>query len=71
MVRKVFEPLKFYCNWLNDLSYHFKKIVVRYKEIGGYNIDVLRQTACLVVNPNKANNFAYLSDCTTVGRASD
>ena len=43
-----------------DFPYHFKKI--------GYNIDVLRQTACLVVNPVKVNNFAYLFDCTTVGR---
>ena len=50
--------------------YHFKKIIVRYKKIG-YNIDVLRQTACLVVNPTKVNSLAYLFDCTTVGRASD
>ena len=48
----------------------FKKIIVRYKKIG-YNIDVLRQTACLVVNPIKVNSFAYLFNCTTVGRASD
>ena len=54
----------------NDFSYHFKKITVRYKKIG-YNIDVLRQTACLVVNPIKVNNFAHLFDGTTVGRASD
>ena len=39
----------------NDFSFHFKKIIVRYKKIG-YNIDVLRQTACLVVNPTKANS---------------
>ena len=39
--------------------YHFKKIVVRYKKIG-YNINVMRQTACLVVNPIKVNSFAYL-----------
>ena len=38
----------------NDFSYHFKKIIVRYKKIG-YNLDVLRQTACLVVNPIKVN----------------
>ena len=31
-----------------DFSYYFKKMIVRYKKIG-YNIDVLRQTACLVV----------------------
>ena len=59
---------------LNLLSYRDRnfsaKIIVRYKTIG-YNIDVLRQTACLVVNPIKVKNFAYLFDCTTVGRASD
>ena len=54
----------------NDFPYHFKKITVRYKTIG-YNIDVLRQTACFVVNPIKVNNFAYLLNRTTVGRASD
>ena len=43
----------------NDFPYHFKKIIVRYKNIG-YNIDALRQTACLVVNPVKVNSFAYL-----------
>ena len=36
----------------------------------GYNIDVLRQTSWLIVNPIKVNNFAYLFACTTVGRAS-
>ena len=47
-----------------------KKTIVRYKKIG-YKIDVLRQTACLVVNPIKVNSFAYLFNCTTLGRASD
>ena len=51
----------------NDFPYHFKKIIVRYKKIG-YNINVLRQTACLVVNPIKVNSFANLFNCTTVGR---
>ena len=49
-----------------DLVYKFR----RYKKIG-YNIDVLRQTACLVVNPVKVNSFAYLFNCSTVGRVSD
>ena len=53
-----------------DFPYHFKKIIVHYKKFG-YNIDVLRQTARLVVNPIKVSNFAYPFDCTTVGRASD
>ena len=54
----------------NDFPYHFKKIIIRYKKIG-YNINVMRQIACLVVNPIKFNSFAYLFDCTTVGRTSD
>ena len=54
----------------NDFPYHFKKIIVRYKKIG-YNINVMQQTACLVVNPVKVNSFAYLFNCTTVGRTSD
>ena len=54
----------------NDFPYHFKKIIVRYKKIC-YNIDVLRQTVCLVVNPIKVNSFAYLFNCTTAGRPSD
>ena len=53
-----------------DFPFYFKKIVVRYKKIG-YNINVMRQTACLVVNPIKINSFAYLFNCTTVGRTSD
>ena len=54
----------------NDFPYHFKKIIVRYIKIG-YNRDVLRQTASLVVNPIKVNSFAYLFNCTMVGRAPD
>ena len=54
----------------NDFPYHFKKIIVRYKKIG-YNRNVMRQTACLVVNPIKVNSFAYIFNCTTVGRTSD
>ena len=54
----------------NDFPYHFENIIFRYKKIG-YNIDVLRQIACLVVNPIKVSSFAGLFNCTTVGRASD
>ena len=60
---------KFNCSKVFIIVYNYK-IIVRYKKIG-YNIDVLRQTACLVVNPIKVNSFAYLFNCTTVGRASD
>ena len=40
----------------NDFPYHFIKISVRYKKIG-YNINVLRQTTCLAVNPIKVNRL--------------
>ena len=42
-----------------DFPYQFKNIIVRCKKIG-YNMDVLRQTACFVVNPVNVNSFAYL-----------
>ena len=35
----------------------FKKIVTRYKSIG-YNMDILRQNACMVVNPIMVDNIA-------------
>ena len=53
-----------------DFSDQFRKIIVRYKRIG-YNIDIMRQSACLVFNPITVNNFASLFNCTPVGRASD
>ena len=37
----------------NNFSAQFIKIISHYKKIG-YNIDVLQQTACLVVNSSKA-----------------
>ena len=54
----------------NDFPNDFKKIIGRYRKIG-YNIDVLRQTTCLVVNSIKVNSFAYLFKRTTVGWTSD
>ena len=53
-----------------DFSDQFKKFIVRYKRIG-YNINIMRQSACLEFNPITANNFASLFICTPVGRASD
>ena len=54
----------------NDFSYHFEKIIDRFKKII-FNVDVLRKAACLVANPVKVKGFANLFDCTTVGLASD
>ena len=54
----------------NNFSAQFIKIVSHFKKIG-YNINVLQQTACLVVNPITVGNFAFLFNCTPMGRASD
>ena len=51
------------CVWLVKIISHYKKI--------GYNINELHQTACLVVNPIMVSNFAFLFNCTLLGRTSD
>ena len=53
-----------------NFSDQFRKIVCRYKRIG-YDINVMRQTACMVVNPITVDGFASLFSCTPVGRALD
>ena len=54
----------------NNFSAQFIKIISHYKKIG-YNTNVLQQTASLVVNPITVGNFAFLFNCTPVGRTSD
>ena len=49
---------------------HFINIISHDKKIG-YNINILQQTACLVVNPIMVGNFAFLFNCTRAGRNSD
>ena len=54
----------------NNFSAQFIKLISHYIKIG-YNIidiNVLQQTACLVVNPVTVGNFAFLFNCTPVGR---
>ena len=54
----------------NDFSFQFRKIITRYRRIG-YNLNVMRQSACLVFNPIMVDNNAAFFNCTPVGRASD
>ena len=54
----------------NYFSAQFIKIISHYKKIG-YNIHVMQQTPCLVVNPITVGNFVFLFNCTPVGRTSD
>ena len=53
-----------------NFSDQFKKVIMRYKRIG-YNINVMRQSACLVINLIMVDSFVSLFNCTSVGRASD
>ena len=45
------------------------QIIIRFKRIG-YNLNVMRQSACLVFNPFTADNNASQIICTPMGRAS-
>ena len=54
----------------NDFSFEFRKIITRYRRIG-YNLNVMRQSACLVFNPIMVDNYAAFFNCTPLDRASD
>ena len=54
----------------DNFSVQFTKIISHYQKTG-FSIYVLQQTACLVVNPITVVNFAFLFNCTPVGRTSD
>ena len=43
---------------------------MRYKRTG-YNLNVMRQSACLVINRIMVDGYAVLFNCTPVHRASD
>ena len=52
----VYKLKKIVCS--HNFSAQFIKIISHYKKIC-YNINVLQQTACLVVNPITVGNFAF------------
>ena len=54
----------------NDFSFQFRNIIARHRRIG-YNLNVMRQYACLVLNPIVVDNYAAFFNCTPEGRASD
>ena len=53
-----------------NFSEQFRKFINHYIRIG-YSLDIMRQTACLVVNPIIVDGYASLFICTTAVRASD
>ena len=54
----------------SNLRDQFKKIVKRYTRVGCY-LDIMRQSACLVLNPITVYSYGFLFNCTTVDQASD
>ena len=74
-----------YVLWISefdgDLVYKLKEIVgfnylliikiISYCKKNGYNINVLQQTACMVVNPITYSSFAFILNCMPIGRNSE
>ena len=52
-----------------DFSDQFRKIIIRHKRIG-YDLNVMRQSTCLVINSITVNDFAALFNSTPVDRTS-
>ena len=53
-----------------DFSDQFRKIIIRHKRVG-YDLNVMRQSACLAFNRITVDNFASLFNCTPVDQALD
>ena len=54
----------------SNFSEQFRKLINRNTKIG-YSLDIMRQTACIVVYPIIVDGYASLFNCTTAVRASD
>ena len=55
---------------ISNFSELFRKLINRYKR-NDYSLNIMRQTACLVVNPVIVDGYASLFNCTTAVQASD
>ena len=53
-----------------NFSDQLKKIVKCYIRVG-YNLNIMRQSACLVLNPITVYSYGFLFNCMMVGQASD
>ena len=53
-----------------DLSDQFRTTIIGHKRIGS-DLNVMLQSACLVINPILVYNFDALFNCMLVDRASD
>ena len=53
---------------MTDFSDQFRKIIMCNKRIG-YNLNVMQQSACLVINPITVDGYSALFNCMAVDRA--
>ena len=53
-----------------DFADQFRKMTIRHKRIG-YGLNVMGQSACLVIKPITVAKLAALFNCTPLERASD
>ena len=53
----------------SNFSEQFRNLINRYNRIG-YSLVIMRQTACLVINPIIVDGYDSLFNCTTAVRAS-
>ena len=54
----------------SNFSEQFRKLINLYKRIG-YSLDIMQQTACLVIDPIIVDGYASLFNCTMAVQASD
>ena len=54
---------------MTNFSDQFRKNIMRYRRIS-YNPNVMRQSACLVINPITVDGYAALFNYTPMDRAS-
>ena len=57
-----------YAVGMPSFSDQFKKISKRWKKVG-YNLDIMRQSACLVSNPIMVYSYGFLFNLMAVGQA--
>ena len=55
---------------MTDFSDQFRKNIMRFKRIG-YNLNIMRQSAWLVIIPNTVDGYVALFNCTPVDQVSD
>ena len=65
-----FKEKVYLCNLKDGILVINSKSGKRYIRVG-YNLDIMRQSACLVLNPITVYSYGFLFKCTMVGQASD